>query len=109
MLGHWVPACLRTRWAGQRSTPGRDVFTIKLAFQIREEQINIRSEDLIVVTESGAEILSDFAPFTVDQIEKQMTADGLLHNCGTIELHQELFESRHTLKNGNLGGVQLVA
>ena len=80
MLGHWVG--MSTHDVGQDSSPLRAgmVFTIEPAFQIREEQINIRCEDLIVITESGVEILSDFVPLTVDQIEKQMTGAGLFQN-----------------------------
>ena len=80
MLGHWVG--MSTHDVGQDIGPLRAgmVFTIEPAFQIREEQINIRCEDLIVITENGAEILSDFVPLTIDQIEKQMAGDGLLQN-----------------------------
>ena len=80
MLGHWVG--MSTHDVGQDSGPLRAgmVFTIEPAFQIREEQINIRCEDLIVIAESGVEILSDFVPLTVDQIEKQMTGAGLFQN-----------------------------
>jgi Xaa-Pro aminopeptidase len=79
-LGHWVG--MSTHDVGQYSGPLRAgmVFTIEPAFQVREEQINIRCEDLIVITESGAEILSDFVPLTVDQIEKQMRGDGMLQS-----------------------------
>jgi hypothetical protein len=48
------------------------VFTIEPAFQVKEEQINIRCEVLIVVTGSGAEMFSDVVPLNIDQIEKQM-------------------------------------
>jgi Xaa-Pro aminopeptidase len=79
-LGHWVG--MSTHDVGQDSGPLRTgmVFTIEPAFQVREEQINIRCEDLIVITEKGAEVLSSFVPLSVDQIEKQMRGSGLLQN-----------------------------
>jgi Xaa-Pro aminopeptidase len=79
-LGHWVG--MSTHDVGQDNGPLRAgmVFTIEPAFQVREEKINIRCEDLIIITEKGAEVLSDFVPLSVDQIEKQMKGRGLLQN-----------------------------
>jgi Xaa-Pro aminopeptidase len=54
------------------------VFTIEPAFRVPEESINIRCEDMIVITETGKEILSDFLPLDVDRIEKVMKEEGLL-------------------------------
>ena len=77
-LGHWVG--MSTHDVGQDTGPLRAgmVFTIEPAFQVPEEQINIRCEDLIIITEHGAEVLSDFVPMSVEQIEKQMKGEGLL-------------------------------
>jgi Xaa-Pro aminopeptidase len=54
------------------------VFTIEPALQVREEQINIRCEDLIVITETGAEVVSEFVPLTAEQIEKSMRGENML-------------------------------
>jgi Xaa-Pro aminopeptidase len=53
--------------------PGR-VFTIEPQFRIDEEHLGIRLEDMIVITEKGAEILSANLPITVADIEKTMRA-----------------------------------
>jgi Xaa-Pro aminopeptidase len=78
MLGHWVG--MSTHDVGQDYGPFRPgmVFTIEPAFQVNEEQINIRCEDLIVITERGAEVFSDFVPLSINEIEKQMKGNGIL-------------------------------
>ena len=54
------------------------VFTIEPQFRIPEEKIYIRLEDVIVVTETGAEVLTDFLPMEIDAIEAVMGEEGLL-------------------------------
>jgi len=78
MLGHWVG--MSTHDVGQDWGPLRAgmVFTIEPAFTVPEEAINIRCEDLIVITDRGAEIVSDFVPLDVAGIEKQMGGNGML-------------------------------
>ncbi|MGE0042115.1 MAG: aminopeptidase P N-terminal domain-containing protein [Vicinamibacterales bacterium] len=51
--------------------PGR-VFTIEPQFRIEEEHLGIRLEDMILITDSGVEVLSSFVPITVDAIEAVM-------------------------------------
>lgn len=77
-LGHWVG--MSTHDVGYDTGPLRPgmVFTIEPAFRVQEEQLNIRFEDLIVITEKNAEILSDFVPMGIDEIEKLMREEGLL-------------------------------
>lgn len=77
-LGHWVG--LSTHDVGQDSGPLRAgmVFTIEPALTVPEEQIYIRMEDLIIITEKGAEVVSDYLPMEIDEIEKVMREDGLL-------------------------------
>ena len=84
-LGHWVG--MSTHDVGQDVGPLRPgmVFTIEPAFQVREEQINIRCEDLIVITDRGAEIASDFVPLDIVQIEKQMKGAGMLQRFPRAE------------------------
>lgn len=77
-LGHWVG--MATHDVGQDSGPLRAgmVFTIEPALRVPEEQIYIRLEDMIVITETKAEILSDFVPWDIAGIEKLMSEEGML-------------------------------
>jgi len=77
-LGHWTG--MATHDVGQDLGPLRPgmVFTIEPALRVPEEQINIRLEDLIVVTSTGAEIVSAFVPMEIDEIEKLMREEGML-------------------------------
>jgi len=54
------------------------VFTIEPALRVPEENIYIRLEDLIVITETGANIVSDFVPMDIKGIEKLMREKGML-------------------------------
>ena len=77
-LGHWVG--MATHDVGTDRGPLRAgmVFTIEPALTVPEEQIYIRLEDLIVMTATGKEIVSDFVPMDIDAIEKLMTEEGML-------------------------------
>jgi Xaa-Pro aminopeptidase len=59
-LGHWVG--MATHDVGPRGGPLRPgmVFTIEPALTVADEKIYIRLEDLIAITETGKEIVSDF-------------------------------------------------
>ncbi|MEX0648462.1 MAG: Xaa-Pro peptidase family protein [Balneolaceae bacterium] len=54
------------------------VFVIEPQFRIPEENIYIRLEDMIVVTEDGVKIISDFVPRDIRSIEGIMRDRGLL-------------------------------
>jgi len=56
--------------------PGR-VFTIEPQMRIAEEHLGIRLEDMILITDTGYENLSQFVPIEVADIEKAMTRHGL--------------------------------
>jgi Xaa-Pro aminopeptidase len=56
--------------------PGR-VFTIEPQMRLEEEHLGIRLEDMILITETGYENLSQFVPIEVADIEKMMTRRGL--------------------------------
>lgn len=58
-------------------TPGM-VFTIEPQFRVPEDRIYIRLEDVILITEDGAENLSEFVPLEMDAIERVMAEPGLL-------------------------------
>ena len=77
-LGHWVG--MATHDVGPYEGPLRAgmVFTIEPALRVPEEKINIRLEDLIVITDQGAEVVSDFVPMDIEAIEKLMKEEGIL-------------------------------
>lgn len=77
-LGHWVG--MATHDVGQDTGPLRPgmVFTIEPALRVPEEQIYIRLEDMIVIRDTKAEILSDFIPWDIAGIEKIMAQEGML-------------------------------
>ena len=77
-LGHWVG--MATHDVGEYGGPLQPgmVFTIEPALRVPEEQVYIRLEDLIVITETGAEVVSDWLPMDIDGIERIMKAEGML-------------------------------
>ncbi|MFN0108728.1 MAG: aminopeptidase P N-terminal domain-containing protein [Blastocatellia bacterium] len=77
-LGHWVG--MATHDVGPHDGVLRVgmVFTIEPALTVPEEKIYIRLEDLIVITSTGKEIVSDFVPMDMDAIEKVMKEVGML-------------------------------
>lgn len=77
-LGHWVG--MATHDVGRDCGPLRAgmVFTIEPALRVPEEKIYIRLEDMIVIGESKADILTTFVPMEIDGIEALMREDGML-------------------------------
>ena len=77
-LGHWVG--MATHDVGQDSGPLRAgmVFTIEPALRVPEEKIYIRLEDVIVITDKGADILTNWLPMDIPAIEKLMSEEGIL-------------------------------
>jgi Xaa-Pro aminopeptidase len=77
-LGHWVG--MATHDVGQDNGPLRAgmVFTIEPALRVPEEKIYIRLEDVIVITEKGADILTAWLPMDIPAIEKLMSEEGML-------------------------------
>ncbi|HEY6064898.1 MAG TPA: Xaa-Pro peptidase family protein, partial [Thermoanaerobaculia bacterium] len=77
-LGHWVG--MATHDDGPHEGPLKPgmVFTIEPALRVPEEKIYVRLEDLIVITEKGRDVLSDFVPRDMAAIEKVMKEEGLL-------------------------------
>ncbi len=78
LLGHWVGMSVHD--VGGFDGPLRPgmVFTIEPQFRIPEEKGYIRLEDLVIVTESGVEVPSDWLPSDPDEIERVMAEEGLL-------------------------------
>jgi Xaa-Pro aminopeptidase len=53
------------------------VFTIEPALTIPEDRVYIRLEDMIVITPTGYDNMSGFAPVEIDAIEKLMAEPGI--------------------------------
>jgi len=77
-LGHWVGMEVHDVDAPfEVMTPGM-VFTIEPALRIPDEKIYIRCEDMILITETGYENLSEFLPIEIEAIERLMAEEGFL-------------------------------
>ena len=74
-LGHQVG--MSTHDVGQSDTlrPGM-VFTIEPQFRVPEEKLYCRLEDLIVIGETKAEVVSEWLPTDMDAVEKAMQEPG---------------------------------
>jgi Xaa-Pro aminopeptidase len=83
-LGHAVGMATHDFGSGSGLLRPGMVFTIEPALTIPQEQIYIRLEDMIVITEGGATILSDFVPRSVAAVEKTIAQPGLLQQYGRI-------------------------
>ncbi|HKP14071.1 MAG TPA: Xaa-Pro peptidase family protein [Blastocatellia bacterium] len=77
-LGHWVG--MATHDVGEYGEPLRAgmVFTIEPALTVPEEKIYIRLEDMILITDTKAEVMSEFVPMDIDGIERLMKEAGML-------------------------------
>jgi Xaa-Pro aminopeptidase len=71
-LSHWLG--MRVHDVGAYSMPLEPgmVFTVEPGIYIPEENLGVRIEDDILVTEDGYQILSDGAPRTIEDIEELM-------------------------------------
>jgi Xaa-Pro aminopeptidase len=76
-LGHGVG--MSTHDVGRDDTlrPGM-VFTIEPAFRVPEERLYLRLEDLVVVGDAAAEVVSEWLPVDVEAVEKAMLGPGIL-------------------------------
>ncbi|HEV7891988.1 MAG TPA: aminopeptidase P N-terminal domain-containing protein [Pyrinomonadaceae bacterium] len=77
-LGHWVG--MATHDIGRDCGPLRPgmVFTIEPDLRVPEEKIYIRLEDMIIIGERKADILTTFVPMDIQGIESLMREDGML-------------------------------
>ena len=77
-LGHWVG--MATHDVGPHTGPLKPgmVFTIEPALTVPDEKIYVRLEDMIFITDKGAEVVSTDAPWDIDAIEKAMKEEGML-------------------------------
>ncbi len=78
-LGHWVGMATHDDggYDGGPLLPGM-VFTIEPALVVPEEKIYIRLEDMIIITETGADIITSYIPMEIADIEKLMKEEGIL-------------------------------
>jgi Xaa-Pro aminopeptidase len=61
---------------GDVLVPGM-VFTIEPALTIPDDRVYVRLEDVILMTETGYENLSDFVPIEIEAVEKLMAEPGM--------------------------------
>jgi Xaa-Pro aminopeptidase len=77
-LGHWVG--MATHDVGRDCGPLRPgmVFTVEPALRVPEENVYIRLEDVIVIGEGKAEVLTTFVPMEMQGVELLMREEGML-------------------------------
>jgi Xaa-Pro aminopeptidase len=76
-IGHWVGMSTHDVGLGETLRPGM-VLTVEPQLRVPEEQVYIRLEDLIVITETGIDVVSGGLPMDMDAIEKVMKEEGIL-------------------------------
>jgi len=57
------------------------VFAVDPQLRVPEENLYVRYEDTVVVTEEGIENFTDFVPSELDEIEKLVKGEGVLQKC----------------------------
>ena len=80
-----IASATGSAWRCTTSTPSPEgdvlqpgmVFTIEPALTIREDRVYVRLEDVIVITETGYENLSESLPYEIADIEATMAAPGI--------------------------------
>jgi Xaa-Pro aminopeptidase len=77
-LGHGVGMAVHDVGVADGTLIPGMVFTIEPQFRVPEEKIYVRLEDLVVITDKGRDVLSDFVPRDIAAIEKVMKEEGLL-------------------------------
>jgi len=77
-LGHGVGMAVHDVGRGDGVLVPGMVFTIEPQFRVPEEQIYIRLEDMVLITEDGAENMSGFVPMDIPGIEAVIAEEGLL-------------------------------
>jgi Xaa-Pro aminopeptidase len=77
-LGHWVGMEVHDVTAPFETYEPGMVFTIEPAMRIPDEMVYIRTEDTLLITETGCENLSEFVPIEIEDIEKVMAEEGFV-------------------------------
>jgi Xaa-Pro aminopeptidase len=83
-LGHAVGMATHDFGGGTGMMRPGMVFTIEPEFRIPEEEVFIRLEDMIIITPTKADIISDFVPRSIAAVEKTIAEPGLLQQYGKI-------------------------
>lgn len=78
MLGHWVGMSTHDVGGSIDTLKPGMVFTIEPQLTVPEEETYIRLEDMLLVTDTGVEVMSTQAPEDPGAIEKVMQEKGLL-------------------------------
>jgi Xaa-Pro aminopeptidase len=65
------------RYAGEPLKPGQ-VFSVDPQLRVPEENLYLRYEDTVVVTEKGVENFTDFLPSELDDMEKLVQEKGVV-------------------------------
>ena len=63
--------------------PGQ-VFSVDPQLRVREENLYLRYEDTVVVTETGVENFTDFLPMELDDIEKLVLEKGIVQKVPPV-------------------------
>ena len=88
-LGHWVGMATHDDGTDYGPLRAGMVFTIEPALVVPEEKIYVRLEDMIVITDTGARIISDFVPMDIEGIEKVMKEEGMLQRYPRMKAASE--------------------
>jgi Xaa-Pro aminopeptidase len=84
-LGHWVGMATHDDGPHEGPLMAGMVFTIEPALRVPEDKTYIRLEDVIVIGEKSAEILTQSLPMDPDAIEKVMKEEGLLKRYPRVD------------------------
>ncbi len=71
------------RYAGEPLKPGQ-VFSVDPQLWVREENLYLRYEDTVVVTEAGVENFTEFLPAELDAIEKVVQEKGVVQKVPPV-------------------------
>lgn len=88
-LGHWVGMATHDVGTDSGLLRAGMVFTIEPALVVPEEKIYVRLEDMIVITDTGARVISDFVPMDIAGIEKVMKEEGMLQRYPRMKAPSE--------------------
>ena len=66
------------------SNPAAVLFALDPQMWIPEEQLYIRVEDTVAITETGVENLTSAAPLELDDVEKWMREPGMIQAFGPV-------------------------
>jgi len=77
-MSHMVGMSVHDVGSSRGSLKPGMVFSVDPQMRVREENLYIRIEDTVLVTEDGVEILTGSAPWELDEVEKLMKEEGIL-------------------------------